>query len=212
MEDPVIRIHHHHPSPHPHYTHVLGLNNVTHLEVGPHTYIQQDDERGGFHPQAHGDGAPRHYCVVVTPVAWSPMGAMLVDGVGQACLQHADLDIRLAQEPYPLYPGEEIQQGITPLQAVLADAALHLRALLDFKDEHGNKFMAGDKWLLEGPGICIPHKEVEVAKTLQATVIGHNQPICLRACEECLDCDGTCHITGEEWLMKQVDAYPAWCL
>lgn len=42
-------------------------------------------------------------------------------------------------------------QDITPLQMVLADTALRLRALLDFTDEDGKKFLAGDEWLFEGP-------------------------------------------------------------
>ena len=53
---------------------------------------------------------PRHYCVVLNPVARGPTGAVLFDGAGQAQLRHADLDIRLTQEPFPLYPGEELQQ------------------------------------------------------------------------------------------------------
>lgn len=50
-------------------------------------------------------------------------------------------------------------QDITPLQMVLADTALRLRALLDFKDENGKKFLAGDEWLFEGPsehGVALP--------------------------------------------------------
>ncbi|NXF41561.1 MVP protein, partial [Nyctibius bracteatus] len=202
MEDPVIRI------PPYHYVHVLDLNsNVTRVEVGPHTYIRQDHERVVFAPRRMVMVPPRHYCVVLNPVARGPTGAVLVDGAGQARLRHADLDIRLAQEPFPLYPGEEIQQGVTPLQVVLADTALRLRALLDFKDEDGNKFVAGDEWLFEGPGTYIPRKEVEVAETLQATVIGHNQAIRLRARKECLDRYSTRRVTGEEWLVKQVGAY-----
>ncbi|XP_068280859.1 major vault protein isoform X3 [Nyctibius grandis] len=202
MEDPVIRI------PPYHYVHVLDLNsNVTRVEVGPHTYIRQDHERVVFAPRRMVMVPPRHYCVVLNPVARGPTGAVLVDGAGQARLRHADLDIRLAQEPFPLYPGEEIQQGVTPLQVVVADTALRLRALLDFKDEDGNKFVAGDEWLFEGPGTYIPRKEVEVAETLQATVIGHNQAIRLRARKECLDRDGARRVTGEEWLVKQVGAY-----
>ncbi|NXI99351.1 MVP protein, partial [Psophia crepitans] len=202
MEDPVIRI------PPYHYVHVLDLNsNVTRVEVGPHTYIRQDHERVVFAPRRMVMVPPRHYCVVLNPVFRGPTGAVLVDGAGQARLRHADLDIRLAQEPFPLYPGEEIQQDITPLQVVLADTALRLRALLDFKDEDGNKFVAGDEWLFEGPGTYIPRKEVEVAETLQATVIGHNQAIRLRARKECLDRYGTRRVTGEEWLVKQVGAY-----
>lgn len=53
---------------------------------------------------------PRHYCVVLNPVARDQDGEVLFDQSGQAKLRHADLEIRLAQEPFPLYPGEEIQQ------------------------------------------------------------------------------------------------------
>ncbi|XP_009882003.1 PREDICTED: major vault protein [Charadrius vociferus] len=202
MEDPVIRI------PPYHYVHVLDLNsNVTRVEVGPHTYIRQDHERVMFAPRRMVMVPPRHYCVVLNPVIRDPTGAVVLDGAGQARLRHADLDIRLAQEPFPLYPGEEIQQDITPLQMVLADTALRLRALLDFKDENGKKFLAGDEWLFEGPSTYIPRKEVEVAETLQATVIGHNQAIRLRARKECIDRYGTRRVTAEEWLVKQVGAY-----
>ncbi|NXL93114.1 MVP protein, partial [Alectura lathami] len=191
MEDPVIRI------PPYHYVHMLDLNtNVTRVEVGPHTYIRQDHERVVFAPRRMVVVPPRHYCVVLNPVVRGPTGAVLVDGAGQARLRHADLDVRLAQEPFPLYPGEELQQDVTPLQVVRADTALRLRALLDFEDEDGQKFVAGDEWLFEGPGTYIPRKEVEVAETLQATVIGHNQAIRLRARKECLDRQGTRRVTG----------------
>lgn len=35
---------------------------------------------------------------------------------------------------------------------ILPNTALHLKALLDFEDENGDKIMAGDEWLFEGPG------------------------------------------------------------
>lgn len=53
---------------------------------------------------------PRHYCVILNPVARDQDGTVLFDQSGQAKLRHADLEIRLAQDPFPLYPGEEIQQ------------------------------------------------------------------------------------------------------
>ncbi|NWR76967.1 MVP protein, partial [Centropus unirufus] len=202
MEDPVIRI------PPYHYVHVLDLNsNVTRVETGPHTYIRQDHERVLFPPRRMVTVPPRHFCAVRNPVARDAAGTALLDGAGQARLRHADLEIRLAQEPFPLFPGEELHQDVTPLQVVLADTALRLRALLDFTDDDGNKFVAGDEWLFEGPGTYIPRKEVEVVETLQATVIGHNQAIRLRARKECLDRNGTRRVTGEEWLVKRVGAY-----
>lgn len=59
---------------------------------------------------------PRHYCVILNPVARDTEGQVLFDQSGQAKLRHADLEIRLTQDPFPLYPGEEIQQVCLLLQ------------------------------------------------------------------------------------------------
>lgn len=53
---------------------------------------------------------PRHYCVVLNPVVRDDESQVQFDGSGQAKLRHADLEIRLTQDPFPLYPGEEIQK------------------------------------------------------------------------------------------------------
>ncbi|TFJ96179.1 barH-like 1 homeobox protein [Platysternon megacephalum] len=201
-EESIIRI-----PPH-HYIHVLDQNsNVTRVEVGPQTYIRQDNERVVFPPAKMVMVPPRHYCAVLNPVVRAPGAGVQFDASGQALLRHADLEIRLSQPPFPLYPGEEIQQGITALQVVLPDTALHLKALLDFEDDQGEKYVAGDEFLFEGPGTYIPRTEVEVVEIIQATVIRHNQAIRLRARKECTDREGTRRVTGEEWLVKRVGAY-----
>lgn len=66
-------------------------------------------------------------------------------------LRHADQEIRLAQDPFPLYPGEVLKQVVTQLKVVQANSALRLRAVLDFNDD-GTHRVAGDEWLFEGPG------------------------------------------------------------
>ncbi len=76
----------------------------------------------------------------------------MIDKNGQVRLAHADQEIRLAQEPFPLYPGEVLKQPVTPLKVVAANSALRLRAVLDFEDETGKR-TAGDEWLFEGPGM-----------------------------------------------------------
>lgn len=43
-------------------------------------------------------------------------------------------------------------QDVTPLQIVYPDTALRLQALLDFDERGGEKRVAGDEWLFEGPG------------------------------------------------------------
>ena len=95
---------------------------------------------------------PRHYCVIENPVMRNKDGAVLFDTAGQVRLLHADQEIRLAQDPFPLYPGEVLKQGVTALKVVPANTALRLRAVFDFEDSDGEKRTAGDQWLFEGPG------------------------------------------------------------
>ncbi|XP_054615013.1 major vault protein [Dunckerocampus dactyliophorus] len=191
-----------------HYIHVLDQNtNIARVEIGPLTFIRQDNERVLFLPVRMIMVPPRHYCVVANPVACDDNGCVLFDEQGQAKLRHADLEIRLFRDPFPLHPGEEIQQDVTPLQVVYPDTALRLQALLDFQEEGGDKHVAGDEWLFEGPGTYIPRKEVVVLETIKATVIRENQAIRLRARKEGVDRGGVHRVTGEEWLVSKVGAY-----
>uniref|UniRef100_A0A672G7W2 Major vault protein n=1 Tax=Salarias fasciatus TaxID=181472 RepID=A0A672G7W2_SALFA len=190
------------------YIHVLDQNtNIARVEIGPLTYIRQDNERVLFRPMKMIMVPPRHYCVIKNPAARDDNGQVLFDQSGQAKLRHADLEIRLTQEPFPLYPGEEVQEGVTPLQIVYPDTALRLQALLDFEEEGGERRVAGDEWLFEGPGTYIPRKEVVVVETIKATVIRENQAIRLRARKEGEDRGGVHRVTGEEWLVSKVGAY-----
>uniref|UniRef100_A0AAQ4P6M2 Major vault protein n=1 Tax=Gasterosteus aculeatus aculeatus TaxID=481459 RepID=A0AAQ4P6M2_GASAC len=191
-----------------HYIHVLDQNtNIARVEIGPLTYIRQDNERVLFSPVRMIMVPPRHYCVVINPVARGDDQQVRFDQSGQAKLRHADLEIRLTQDPFPLYPGEEVQQNVTPLQIVYPDTALRLQALLDFEEVGGVKRVAGDEWLFEGPGTYIPRKEVAVLETIKATVIRENQAIRLRARKEGVDREGVRRVTGEEWLVSKVGAY-----
>nr|XP_054749262.1 major vault protein [Lytechinus pictus]XP_054749263.1 major vault protein [Lytechinus pictus] len=189
------------------YIHVLDHNdNVTKVVVGPKTYIRQDHERVIFGPEKMITIPPRHYCIVENPVVRNDAGQVVFDGLGQVKLSHADQEIRLAREPFPLYPGEVLKQAVTALKVVQANAALRLRAILDF-EEGTQKRVAGDEWLFEGPGTYIPRKEVVVDETIRATIIRPNQAIKLRARKETKDREGNTRVTGEEWQVKKVGAY-----
>lgn len=104
-----------------------------------------------FGPEKMVTVPPRHYCVIENPIRRDTDDEVRLDANGQVKLQHADQEIRLTQEPFPLYPGEVLKQAVTPLKIVAANSALRLRAILDFEDE-GDKRVAGDEWLFEGPG------------------------------------------------------------
>uniref|UniRef100_V9KUC1 Major vault protein n=1 Tax=Callorhinchus milii TaxID=7868 RepID=V9KUC1_CALMI len=201
-EETIIRI------PPYHYIHVLEQNsNVARIESGPQTYIRQDNERVLFPPLAMVTVPPRCYCVIENPVLRDAEAAAVLDVWGQAKLQHGDREVRLTQDPFPLYPGETLLQGVTQLQVVRVNTALHLQCHRDFQDESGDQRKAGDEWLFEGPGTYIPRKEVDVFQTIQATVIRNNQAIRLRARKTTRDREGRERVTGEEWLVRRGGAY-----
>lgn len=60
-------------------------------------------------------------------------------------------EVRLTQDPFPLYPGEVVKENVAALKIVMANSALRLRAVLDIEDKD-EKRVAGDEWLFEGPG------------------------------------------------------------
>ncbi|XP_013774778.1 major vault protein-like isoform X1 [Limulus polyphemus] len=189
------------------YLHVLDqTTNVTRVEVGPQNYIRKNNERIIFGPGRMVIVPPRHYCVIQNPVVHDVDNSIQYDAAGQVKLQHADLEIRLEQEPFPLYPGESLHVDITLLKVVPSNTALRLRALRDFEDGDDKK-VAGDEWLFEGPGTYIPRKEVEVVETVKAFVIKPNQALKLRARIETRDRDGKIRVCGEEWLVRKTGAY-----
>uniref|UniRef100_G1M8R8 Major vault protein n=1 Tax=Ailuropoda melanoleuca TaxID=9646 RepID=G1M8R8_AILME len=208
-EESIIRI------PPYHYIHVLDQNsNVSRVEVGPKTYIRQDNERVLFAPLRMVTVPPRHYCTVANPVSRDPQGAVLFDVTGQVRLRHADLEIRLTQDPFPLYPGEVLEKDISPLQVVLPNTALHLKALLDFEDKNGDKVVAGDEWLFEGPGeewlvrsvgAYLPAVFEEVLDLVDAVILTEKTALHLRALQNFRDLRGVSRRTGEEWLVTVQD-------
>ncbi|GFR31627.1 major vault protein [Trichonephila clavata] len=189
------------------YMHVLDqTTNITRVEIGPKTYIRQENERVIHGPQDMIIIPPYHYCIICNPVLRNAENAVVYDNVGQIKLKHADLEVRLQQDPFPLYPGEVIHVGVTPLTVVPSNTALRLKAIRDFEDDT-IKRIAGDEWLFEGPGTFIPRKEVEVLETISAIVINPNQALKLRATAETVDRDGKERVTGEEWIVKKTGAY-----
>ncbi|MGE5657826.1 MAG: colicin uptake protein [Actinomycetota bacterium] len=201
------------------FIHILDTNTgVTRLEVGPQTITLRDHERLILKPEPMIVVPPRYYCVIANPVLRDEDGILLTDEHGQIKLRYGDAEIRFAQEPFPLYPGEEVQGEITQLKVVERNQALRLKALRDFTDtilvtnevetqsETINR-LAGDEWLFEGPGTYTPRIEVEVVKVVTAIVIKPNQALRLLARQNCTDRQGHRRRAGEEWLVREEGAY-----
>jgi len=191
-----------------HFIHVLDLStNVTRLEVGPATFVRKDNEMVVSGPQKMVTVPPRHYCVVLNPVVRDKENKIELDSLGQVKLQHAEEEIRLAQDPFPLYPGEELKLQVTLLTVVPALGAIKLKVTRDFKDESGVERKAGDEILFEGPGTYIPRKELDVQSKHQAIIIKPNTAVKLRATRETVDRNGKQRVAGEEWMLKKNGAY-----
>ncbi|GAB6028612.1 hypothetical protein CHUAL_004449 [Chamberlinius hualienensis] len=201
-DDSIIRI-----PPH-FYIHVLDQTaNVTRVETGPKTFVRQDNERVILGPERMIVIPPRHYCIVDNPIVVDDNKKPIFDSSGQVKLKHADKEVRLEQDPFPLYPGEILFKPVTLLQTVPANSAFRLAALRDFIDADGVKRTAGDEWLFEGPGTYIPRVEIEVTETIRATVLNANQALKLQARMNTKDRDGNQRITGEMWLVRRIGAY-----
>lgn len=197
------------------FIHILDNNTgVTRLEVGPQTITLGDAERLVLAPTQMIIIPPRHYCLISNPVLRDEEGQPLADSYGQIRLRYGDEEIRFAQEPFPLYPGEELEGSVTKLQVVETNQALRLKAIRDFSDDiivDGETAQinrkAGDEWLFEGPGTYIPRIEAEVVETVTAIIIKPNQALRLMARQNCIDRQGHRRKAGEEWLVREEGAY-----
>jgi major vault protein len=195
-----------------HYIHVLDNNtNVTRVEVGPKTFSRLDNERVLGNPEPMVMIPPRHYAIIDNPVI-THNGKIELDSFGQPKLRHGDQEIRFAQDPFPLFPGEVLSGKPTPLQVVQANHALRLRGVRDFTETAADgktviKRLAGDEWLFEGPATYKPRVEVQVVEVIKAIIVKDNQALRLRARQACTDRKGTARAAGEEWLIRDTGAY-----
>jgi len=190
-----------------HYLHVLDqTSNVTRVEIGPQTFVRKDNEQVLMLPVKMVIVPPRHYCVVMNPVVRDENGAVSLDEMGQVRLDHAEEEIRLQQDPFPLYPGESLKTAVSLLKVVHALTALRLSVTRDYTD--GDREMrAGDEILFEGPGTYVPRKEVTVLGDVKAAIIKPNEALRLRALRETVDRNGTERVAGEEWMVRRNGAY-----
>lgn len=197
------------------FVHLLDNNTgVTRLEVGPQTLTLGDSERLVLRPTPTLIVPPRHYCRIANPVLRDEEGNPIADEHGQIRLRYGDEEIRFAQDPFPLYPGEELLGEVMRLSVVETNQALRLRALRDFTETtaiegepQSIERLAGDEWLFEGPRTYIPRVEVEVLQTVKATTIKPNQALRLMARQNCTDRQGNPRRAGEEWLVREEGAY-----
>eukprot|EP00163_Fabomonas_tropica_P033313 TRINITY_DN868_c0_g3_i1.p1 TRINITY_DN868_c0_g3~~TRINITY_DN868_c0_g3_i1.p1 ORF type:complete len:849 (-),score=328.79 TRINITY_DN868_c0_g3_i1:60-2606(-) len=190
------------------YIHVLDNNtNVTRVEVGPQTFTRQDHEKVLLGPELMITVPPRHYCLIANPIMFDDEGLPIKDKFGQVRHRHGDHEVRFEQDPFPLYPGEKLVGDVQALRVVPKNCALRLRAIRDYTKPDGEKVVAGDEWLFEGPGTYLPAVEVKFIEEIKARVIKPNEALKVRANQATIDRHGNERKAGEEWLVRDDGAY-----
>jgi len=129
----------------------------------------------------------------------------ITDENGQVKIRHGDEEVRRECDPFPLYPGETLYGKVSPLQVVLPNTALRLRASRDVVADEVERF-AGDEWLFRGPGTYVPRVEIQVVEIVRASVLKPLQALKLRAKKEFVR-ENTRRKAGEEYLEKKDGAY-----
>merc|ERR1711881_824116 len=163
---------------------------------------------------------PRMYMVVSNPVVLDEDSRPVMDKFSQFKLRHGDVEIRTAvthPSPFPLYPGELEQQGITQLEVVRKNAALKLGAVRDFieplSDINGSDTDDGmvddDEQLFRGPGTYLPRVEVTVVDHIKSVIVKNNTALRLRALRATTDTlDRSIQRKAvEEYLVRRSGAY-----
>src|SRR3989338_3616570 len=121
------------------YIHVFdSKTSVTEVYVGPLTYTRQDSEKvvsPDCQPQEMLMIPPRQYVVIENPVVRNAQRQPTRDKNGNYQLLQSETEIRLTQEPFPLYPGERVKGDVTELTFVDAGAALRISAQREFAED-----------------------------------------------------------------------------
>eukprot|EP01125_Pyxidicula_operculata_P000344 TRINITY_DN10395_c0_g1_i1.p1 TRINITY_DN10395_c0_g1~~TRINITY_DN10395_c0_g1_i1.p1 ORF type:complete len:415 (-),score=83.85 TRINITY_DN10395_c0_g1_i1:33-1277(-) len=208
MSNPIKKI------PPQHYLHLLDSNtNVVRLELGPKILKCKDQEVCVYGPSPFVVIPPRHYVIISNPVVTKvgPDGnkEVVCDKFGQVQLRHGDEEVRLEQEPFPLYPGESVVGKPTALEIVDNNTAFRLQALRDFYDE---KFevdrKAGDEWYYTTLGAFVPlHPNAKIVHKTKPTVVKSGEALKLIAIKDFVDRTGTPRKAGEEWLYSKAGVF-----
>eukprot|EP00008_Paramoeba_atlantica_P011987 CAMPEP_0201493678 /NCGR_PEP_ID=MMETSP0151_2-20130828/40558_1 /ASSEMBLY_ACC=CAM_ASM_000257 /TAXON_ID=200890 /ORGANISM="Paramoeba atlantica, Strain 621/1 / CCAP 1560/9" /LENGTH=442 /DNA_ID=CAMNT_0047881281 /DNA_START=28 /DNA_END=1356 /DNA_ORIENTATION=- len=202
-----------------HYIHVLDANtNITRVESGPQRVTLMGHEKVMLGPLPMIAVSPFHYCVIGDPVVRDKDGKPLFDEHEQLKHRHGCKEVRLCQDPFPLYPNEVLLEDVRPLRVLEENEALVLRADHDISKENlmidgspnvavGQPRQAGEEWVFQGPGTFIPHPDTTILRDMKAIIVEPHTGIHLRALRSFVDSEKVPRLAGEEWCVKKPGPY-----
>ncbi|KAF8568725.1 hypothetical protein P879_06393 [Paragonimus westermani] len=93
------------------------------------------------------------HCLIRNSVMRDDSGVPIIDKNNQVKINLGDDEYRFHQDPFALYPEEQLIDTIKELPFAAANCALRLRAVVEFLDVESVGHVAGDEWLSEGPDV-----------------------------------------------------------
>lgn len=186
------------------YVHILDKNhNQRRLLEGPINYAVEDHEIVLEDKIKDMVIIPNLSQVIVTnPIERNEKGEIVLDKFGNPKNQWGIAEVRTRDTwntPFPLYPYEEISP-IKEMKFISQDVALHLKAILPFKDDFGDHKI-GDEWLLKGPLYFLQRPEILLVKEVYSYTIIKPNALRVGATRNFTDLNGISRIAGEEWLI-----------
>ena len=114
-----------------HYVHILNRNtNVSYVRLGPQNLVLKEHESLLKGPLPHVTLRPGQFCVIADPVL-KEAEDRTSEGVPYA-QKFGEMEVRLYDAPFPLYPGETLKVTPKALPIALANHAIKLEAKRDF--------------------------------------------------------------------------------
>lgn len=195
------------------YIHVMDLTtNITELIEGPRNYALQSNEVVVKQITPFIQLTNNTYITIRNPVVKSKDNVVELENFGLVKVNWGEIEIRTYndyKDPFPLYPGEEVVDGIKKFINLLANEQTRMKALRDFTDEDGVYHKAGSMWTIKGPANLLPRCECEIVKNeiLKATIITNNSAIQIKATRDTIDSKGISRKAGDQWLIRESGAY-----
>lgn len=193
------------------YIHILDLNsNLTRMEEGPKTLYKLDHEEIVLRPTKMTQLPPKSCVIVRNPVVIGDDKHPVANENGTLKIKFGEMEVRTSEQypdPFPLYPGEELDEGIKKYTVVGKDEALLIKVLRDYKDETDTVRLAGQQHQVLGPLTYINKVEEKPVKIIKAVTIKKNEGIIIEALNNFVDRKGVSRVVGEQWLYTDVGSY-----
>ena len=92
---------------------------------------------------------------------------------------YGEREIRVGPDIFPLHPGEKVECEVTDFHVLTEGSGLLIEAVEDFLDGEIQR-IAGDQWIIKGPGKFIPNKHEIIIDDVEGIALPENMGIYIK--------------------------------